>query len=48
MKKSICNLLNPFWSCEIQNPQAIKGGNNDCEEDPGTNDIIGSDDIIDG
>lgn len=48
MKKLICNLLASFQSCEIQNPQAIKGGNNGAEEEADTNDIIGSDDIIDG
>lgn len=48
MKKLICHLLKTFQSCEIQNSQSIKGGNNGGDEDAATSDIIGSDDIIDG
>lgn len=47
MKKLMSKLLSAFKSCEIKRPQDVKGGNNDCGEDTGSNDIIGADDIID-
>lgn len=47
MKKLMSKLLSTFKSCEIERPQDVKGGNNEGEEDPGSNGIIGADDIID-